>query len=204
MRERHGEGHEEEQVESDTRQRLLEAAEKVTLREGVSKMTLDAVCEEAGMSKGGLFYHFSGKDDLISGMVSRLVERFERDIEANLAGEGAGRWVGAYAEAASPLSGDKERELSVTAALMAAMANDPELAEPLRERYAFWQAQMEDDGLDPAFATLMRLAIDGLWLSKLFGLAPPSGEFREEVLAEALRMIGQAADTADRGKKESP
>lgn len=197
------ERHTEDQPEPDTRQRLLEAAEKVTLQEGVSKMTLDAVCEEAGVSKGGLFYHFSGKDELISGMISRLVERFEHDIEANLAEEGAGRWVSAYAKAASPLSGEKQKELSVTAALMAAMANDPVLAEPLRERYEFWQGQMESDGLDPAFATVMRLAIDGLWLSKLFGLAPPSGEFREEVLEQTLRMIGQATSETQQEKRKS-
>lgn len=185
----------ESQPEPDTRQRLLEAAEKVTLQEGVSKMTLDAVCEEAEVSKGGLFYHFSSKNELISGMVARLVEHFEHEIESNLEDGGQGSWAKAYVRAASPLSGGQQRELSVTAALMAAMANDPALAEPLRERYEFWQTQhVEKDGLDPAFATLMRLAIDGLWLTKLFGLASPSGEFRDEVLEEALRLLREAGE----------
>ena len=66
-----------------TREKLLEAAERITVREGVSRMALDAVSREAGVSKGGLFYHFPSKDALIASMIERFIERFERDIEEN-------------------------------------------------------------------------------------------------------------------------
>ena len=68
-------------ISSGTRERLLEAAEGLTLRDGVAKVTLDAVSEEAGVSKGGLLYHFPTKDALIGGMIERFIERFEGDIE---------------------------------------------------------------------------------------------------------------------------
>ena len=68
-------------ISSGTRERLLEAAEWLTLRDGVAKMTLDAVSREAGVSKGGLLYHFPTKDALIGGMIERFIERFEGDIE---------------------------------------------------------------------------------------------------------------------------
>jgi AcrR family transcriptional regulator len=68
-------------ISSGTRERLLEAAEWLTLRDGVAKMTLDAVSREAGVSKGGLLYHFPTKIALIGGMIERFIERFEGDIE---------------------------------------------------------------------------------------------------------------------------
>ena len=37
-------------------------------------MTLQAVADEAGVSKGGLLYHFSSKSELVRGLVERLVD----------------------------------------------------------------------------------------------------------------------------------
>ena len=175
-------------ISSGTRERLLEAAEWLTLRDGVAKMTLDAVSREAGVSKGGLLYHFPTKDALIGGMIERFIERFEGDIEENLRDEeGVGSWVRAYAKACFAPS-ERQQNLSVTTALVAAAANDPKLADPLRKRYGIWQRRVEDDGLEPALATLIRLAIDGAWLAELFGLAPPSEKLRDDVLEEMLRL----------------
>jgi AcrR family transcriptional regulator len=47
------------------------------VEEGVSGMTLEAVAREAGVSKGGLLYHFPSKEALIGGMIGRLIDRFE-------------------------------------------------------------------------------------------------------------------------------
>ena len=40
------------------RARLLDAAVAVVRRDGAQALTLDAVAAEAGVSKGGLLYHF--------------------------------------------------------------------------------------------------------------------------------------------------
>jgi hypothetical protein len=41
---------------------------------------------------------------------------------------------------------------------------------------------------DPARATLARLAADGLWLADLLGLAPPTGDLREQVIERMLDL----------------
>jgi hypothetical protein len=41
---------------------------------------------------------------------------------------------------------------------------------------------MNQDGIDPVDATLVRLAADGLWFANLLGLAPPTGKRRAELL----------------------
>jgi AcrR family transcriptional regulator len=45
----------------DTRSQILDAAEAVVMCQGVRNLTLDAVAAHAGISKGGLLYHFRSK-----------------------------------------------------------------------------------------------------------------------------------------------
>ncbi len=71
----------------DTRQRLLDAAAAVVRRDGAQALTLDAVAAEAGVSKGGLLYHFKSKRELLDAMLEGWLEEFGAEIDA--AGRGA-------------------------------------------------------------------------------------------------------------------
>ena len=170
-------------------------------------MTIEAVADEAGLSKGGVLYHFHSKESLIAAMVASLVERFEADIKTARHEEeledkrsAPGGWLRAYIHAsAGPAEDDED-----TVALLAAVSTDPRLLAPLQEQYARWQAQAEADGGDPALATVIRLALDGLWMADLFGLAPPQGALRDQVFAALERMTEAATGMplASEKKKE--
>ncbi|HBF34148.1 TPA: hypothetical protein DDW35_06255, partial [Candidatus Sumerlaeota bacterium] len=56
----------------DSKEAILDAAESVVLEHGASHMTLDAVAERAGVSKGGLMYNFPTKEALLTAMITRL------------------------------------------------------------------------------------------------------------------------------------
>src|ERR1044072_3618746 len=47
-----------------TRERILQAAERLMSDQGYSATSVDQVIAEAGSSKGGFFHHFSSKTDL--------------------------------------------------------------------------------------------------------------------------------------------
>ena len=49
-----------------TREKLLKAAMKLVNRDGMSKLTVRNICDEAGLSTGSFYNLFSGKEDLIS------------------------------------------------------------------------------------------------------------------------------------------
>ncbi|GCB56911.1 hypothetical protein rerp_33190 [Rhodococcus erythropolis] len=51
---------------ADTRDRILDALEKLLLVSGVAQVTLEGVAAEAGVSKGGLLYHFPSKEALLA------------------------------------------------------------------------------------------------------------------------------------------
>ena len=148
-------------------------------RDGPGALTLEAVAAEAGLSKGGLLYHFPTKDDLLDAFLEDWVDRFERDIQAGVSEEG---WAGAYVSAcALDDPGAKGRATDV--AILATLAGDPRRLAILRRRYADWQEQLVSASPDPVEATILRLAGDGLWFAELLGLAPPAGELRDQVLA---------------------
>jgi len=163
---------------ADTKDRLLNAAGAVVRRDGAQALTLDAVAAEAGVSKGGLLYHFGTKRELIEALVDRWLAEFERDIDA--AGPG---FVRGYVLASDP----RDDELG----LLAAFAADPSVLVTARERYAIWQDRVEREGSDPVDATVARLAADGLWLAELLGMAPPRGRLREQVLSRLLELAGE-------------
>ena len=151
-------------------------------------MTLEAVAHEAGVSKGGLLYHFPSKEALISGMVGRLIEGFETALGRALRweeGAGGGRWSRAYARA----SFSEERWYpQVGAGLLTAVTENPALLDPLWRRYEDAQRWAERDGIDQAVVTLVRLAADGLLFDELLGLTPPEGVLRERVLVALLSL----------------
>ena len=56
---------------AETREKLLDAAECLLLVEGYSRTSVDAVCEKASLTKGGLYHHFKTKEDLAIATLER-------------------------------------------------------------------------------------------------------------------------------------
>ena len=158
-----------------TKDRLLDAAGTVVMRDGAQALTLDAVAEEAEVSKGGLLYHFKSKRDLVEGMVERWLAEFQREMD-----EEDTEFIRGYIKASAPAG----NELGMLAALVA----DPSLLVAVRKQYGIWQDRVEREGRDPVDATVARLAADGLWLAELLGMGPPTGELRERVLQRLLDL----------------
>lgn len=59
---------------------ILDAAEDLITAQGIAAFTFYAVVQRAGVSKGGLLYHFSSKDSLISGLQRRIALRIEETL----------------------------------------------------------------------------------------------------------------------------
>lgn len=168
-----------------TKSKLLEAAAKIVKEKGASCLTLDAVAKQAGVSKGGLLYHYPSKSALLTGMVAYLNDRFEQAIKNQVA-QGNATWLEAYVA----MSFDPQHsQIAESAGMLAAVANDLTLLEPLAEQYKFLQQQVESSSADPDLATILRLAADGLWFIELFGISPLSDERRSQVLARLIYLI---------------
>jgi AcrR family transcriptional regulator len=176
---------------------LLQAAANVVRRDGSDALTLERVAAEAGVSKGGLLYHFDSKAALVRGLVDALVAGFETKLGTIEDGE-PGSFTRAYLRATAQPSGHDE---AVTAALLAAVAVAPELLEPLRARYRVWAKRFDADGIDATDALIVRLASDGLWLAELLGFEPPSRKRRQQVLARLSALTKHSATPPQAAQK---
>ncbi|MDT0496434.1 TetR/AcrR family transcriptional regulator [Algiphilus sp. W345] len=173
------------------REAMLDAAERVVLHASAARLTLDAVAQEAAVSKGGVMYHFPSKDALLRAMVERLVERSIAGSQAvaDSAGNGPGRQMRAYVAASTgnPLGNDQ-----VAASMLAAVANDPALLEPVRE---FFQARFPKlaQGLSLERAAVVHLATEGLWMMELMQLSPFSPTQRARLVNALLRLTDEGS-----------
>lgn len=202
----------------DTRQAILDAAEATAAEIGVRNLTLDEIARRAGLSKGGIFYHFGDKETLIAAMVDRFTRRFDAAWSGTIAAdpEPRGRKTRAYVETSlghGPNVGEAFDH--ACGSLTAAISNLPEKLETVREQSARSQAAVEADGLDPIFATILRLATDGMWLAESFNLARYDPALRAAVvermiawsrleqLPSAARLGGPDPDAAPDTKSQT-
>lgn len=63
------------------RELVLDAFERLLVTEGERAATMDATARAAGVSKGGLLYHFGSKDALETGLLERLHALVEEDLD---------------------------------------------------------------------------------------------------------------------------
>lgn len=174
----------------NTRKALLDAANRIVQERGVERLTLELTAQEAGVSKGGLLYHFPSKEALIKGMIQYYLDRFTEDFNAAAQQESEqapGRWTRAYLYTTYE---DNQRNPRMSSGLLAAVATNPALLFPMQQTFAKWVQLLEEDGIDPTIAQIIRLAVDGLWMVELFGLAPPAPEMREKVLHALDTLAG--------------
>jgi AcrR family transcriptional regulator len=172
----------------NTRDLILDAAETIVDRDGVNSLTFDALAAEAGVSKGTTLYHFDCKEALTAAMIERFVARFDTawadaiHEDKDMLGRKTRAYVTATfnGEAITGKTFDK-----VNGAITAALTNFPERVEPVRQQGQRHQAAIQADGLDPVFASIIRMANDGLWFAESFNLMQYDPKLKQAV-AERL------------------
>ena len=172
-----------------TRENILDAALKLVREQGVTSLTLEKAAKAAGLSKGGILYHFKSKDELVSGMVALMVQSWE-DLHARHAENQPGG-VERYLKAAIETMFDPQAPSSDPAgsALLAAITLNPKLAEPWRDVCRKWTARYQAEYHDPALALLLGLAMDGLLLHDLIGLNVITADMRESAKLKMHALI---------------
>jgi AcrR family transcriptional regulator len=183
----------------NAREQILDAANAVVAIKGVSALTLEEVGREAGLSKGGVLYHFPSKDALTAAMIERFIRRFDDAMssEALRDPERRGSYTRAYAKVSlGDIPGGTDLIDRVNGSLTAALANYPERLAPVREQSARSQKLVANDGLDPVLASIIRFAIDGIWLGENFNLIRIDPKLKAAI-AKRLLAWTREKETAD-------
>lgn len=178
----------ERRTRSNSRARILDAAAEIVGEIGAGKMTLEAVAERAGLSKGGLLYNFPSKDALLQAMVERLVEdgvAQRNALRPTLAGRPN---LEARCIIASELAHCGSHAKDVASGLLAAMSENPRLLDPVREVVAEEWAMLQAADC-PELSNIAWLAVQGLLSLDMFAISPLSAEDRDQVIAALDRLL---------------
>lgn len=173
-----------------TKNAILDAANRVLVEQGAECFTLEAVAREAGVSKGGLLYHFASKNALITGMMERSMASVDAALAEELA-RSNGDYLAAYIRASFRTTADPAQ---VSRAIQAAIVRDPALLDPLRKRFERMQKEITRNAPTPEMGLLVRLAMDGLWYSELYQFAPPDAEQRRALQALLFRIAKETEE----------
>lgn len=65
----------------DTRTRILDAADRLLVRHGFRRMTIDGVAGEAGIGKGSVYLHFDSKQDVALSCIDRMADSVVARLE---------------------------------------------------------------------------------------------------------------------------
>jgi AcrR family transcriptional regulator len=173
-----------------SRERILDAAEEVVLKHGAGHMTLDAVAAQAGVSKGGLIYHFPSQRELLQAMVQRFVEHVDDCMTKARAAlpPTPAREIKAYIKARFSIEDGYQR---IAMALLAAVTRSPELLDPVRARHLKTMARIGAATPDPDCATVLALATEGLCLAELLGVSIYSKSERKQIQRTLLRLADE-------------
>ncbi|MET0604819.1 MAG: TetR/AcrR family transcriptional regulator [Beijerinckiaceae bacterium] len=152
-----------------TRQRLIEVAAALVAQSGIAALTLDAVAHGAGVSKGGLLHHFSDKAALIEAVATQLHEQFFAAVDAHASEDPDphARSARAYVRA---IASEERRETERWAAMATAFFHSDAPVDLWRRELAAARACDLRETKDSDEALIARLAADGLWFARVFGL----------------------------------
>lgn len=145
------------------RRTILDCAGQVIAEHGMAGLSIKAVADAAGVSKGGVFHHFPNRQALIEAMLHDLLEQGDRDIDTLMATDPIpyGRFTRAYIRLV--LSDDNPDRTATSIALVQGSLFDPQTG-------GLWNSWLHDrlhrhaeTDSDPALE-VPRLAADGAWL----------------------------------------
>ncbi|WP_410660288.1 TetR/AcrR family transcriptional regulator [Amycolatopsis sp. lyj-112] len=154
------------------KERILDSYEEILIDQGPGGVTLEAVAAHAGVSKGGLLYHFGSKDALVEGLMDRLATFSEADIELALAApEGV---VSYYLRTAITDVTQRKPLHRTTMATIRIMLNEPRVSDVVQVYNQRVHDMISENVDDPLTAELVILVGDGLYLRAALGRDDPS------------------------------
>jgi AcrR family transcriptional regulator len=176
----------------DTRRDILDAASVVLVQKGRSTSLAD-IARQAGVTKGGLLYHFGSKIDLLVAVATDSLQTYNDLVTSMLDPDDhePGRLCRAYVRAAF-VPWDPADSSTANPIVMAIALDDPRIAEVVDSYTADLEARLHDDGIPSEVVALVVAAADGASMQPLWWSGTDAAR-RQALQQHLLRLTrGQA------------
>lgn len=174
-------------MSNPVKEKILDAANKVIAEKGLSSFTLDEVAKKAGISKGGLLYHYPSKDKLMRGLIENYIELFENKIterERTLPADSPSNWLVSYIR---EQFNQAKVDSNTTNGIMAAAALNQDLLQPVLEKRKEWLEKISESK-DPILGIIISFACDGIVYSNLLDLEVFPGETKAKLMERLISL----------------
>jgi AcrR family transcriptional regulator len=184
---------------SSARDRILDSFEDILINEGERAATMDAVAAAAGVSKGGLLYHFRSKEAMVAALCDRLAALTAAEAETiKAASEGAARY---YVRTSRYVDSPLDRAIVAAARLV--QQGHPAAVETFARIQDVWLEALESRLGSRALAQAVKLMGDGLYYSATFlsagATAPRVTDEELEAVLEQVDVLVAASLRPDAG-----
>ena len=118
---------------AETRERLLRAAETIAAKHGLSRITLDAVAEAAGVTKGAIYSNFQSKEELLLEVATRLTPGLDLTMDLLKASDSVAELLARLGPAVAEIVRAKPKQAVLAAELDVLLMRDAKLRRLLAE-----------------------------------------------------------------------
>ncbi|WP_114166979.1 TetR/AcrR family transcriptional regulator [Exiguobacterium sp. TNDT2] len=170
------------------KQSLLRTAAAIIQQDGIQQLSMERLAKRAGITKGGVLYHFDSKSNLLQQMNKMAIEEFETRINQHLT-DAPYPFTRAYALATLDYLAAEDADLI---AVFISSQEDKMSGKLWTDASLRWDEQFAADGLDADRVLELRLLCDGFWFAMTYGY---SDSFKDR----AARIIREKSDALAKG-----
>lgn len=170
------------------RDKVLTAFEELLIEEGERGATMDAVAAQAGVSKGGLLYHFRNKEAMAVALLQKLRLQAEVDVEA-MAADPEGPSMYFVRESVYAGSGFDH---ALIAAMRLAQSSEIDARAELQRIHQQWFELIVEEVGHRSIARAIMLLGDGLYYNAILaGIWPEDAGMGKQESVEGLLEVVQ-------------
>jgi len=166
---------------------ILDAAVRVVSKLGAAGLSIDAVAQEAGVSKARVVYDHKSKSALLEALVDRKVKADMAYVEDCVKGAANSPHPELFGRIASAERVLDETDRAVALAVSASLSSDERLQKTLRD-WTDLDLEMMRSGPKPEAALMAYLALSGFFCTELFGFHTWPEDERRQIL-DGIRSI---------------
>lgn len=170
-----------------SRDRIMAAAVELANEVGPGHVSLEAVAQRAGISKGGLLYNFPSKAKLLEAIVAYHLDKFEEHLldKTKDKGDKANSVISACVDIYEV---DCKKDMPPASGILAALVENPNLLVPARDFSRRLIDRIRSNSSNEASALVVYMALEGLRCLPLLDMDVLSGEERKLLIEELRRM----------------
>lgn len=170
------------------RDALLDVLESLVAEGSVHDVTLDGVAARAGITKGGLIYHFKSKEALLLGLIERMRARVDAHcVDPTLSPQQAlKKFLIARIHYAFAMGAQEKK---IMANLLAAASSYPSLLEPVKSMYDNGTGHMASLADSAGLALSVWTALDGFVMLEMLNIRHFSETERQQMQDTLIALV---------------